>query len=131
MIELTIPGPPLPWKAAFVGSRGAYSPRYSISIEIKKIIRTLYQGPILDEALIVDLIFHMPIPKSTSKKKRLLMISGIERPEGTPDRINMGKYYEDLLQDIVIKNDSKIVGGRVDKYYSEEPRTEIKIWKLK
>lgn len=131
MISIIIPGSPLPWKAAYVGSRGAYSPRYATSLEIKKVIRSLYDGPILDEAMIVDLIFYVAIPKATSKKKRLLMISGMERPEGTPDRINMGKYYEDLLQGIVIRNDSKIVGGRVDKYYSEEPRTQIQIWTLK
>jgi Holliday junction resolvase RusA-like endonuclease len=97
---------------------------------IKAEIASQYNGPLIDTAVWVDLFFHMPIPKATSKKKRELMIQGILRPIVTPDRINLGKLLEDCLQGIVIGNDSKIVDGRVAKFYSEIPNTLINIREL-
>lgn len=128
MITITIPGVPLPWKAPFVGSKGCWSPRYEISKKIRPIIQEQYKGDILEEALIVEIFFHMPIPKATSKKRRLLMLEGKIRPTTTPDRTNMAKYFEDLLQGIVIKNDSQIVDGRISKWYDENPRSVINIY---
>ncbi len=130
MISIEIPHAPIPWRAPYVGSKGCFSKNYSINIETKKLIAAQYDGPLIDEAIIVDLTFYMPIPKATSKKKRLQMLSGMLRPLGTPDRTNLCKRAEDLLQGIVIKNDSKIVGGRVDKYYGEIPRSVINIFLL-
>ncbi|MES2409053.1 MAG: RusA family crossover junction endodeoxyribonuclease [Patescibacteria group bacterium] len=126
-----LPGCPLPWKAPFVGTRGTFSPRHAVMIEYRKILANQHQGDLLDEAIVVDLFFYMPIPKSASKKKRELMLSGDIRPEGTPDRTNTCKLAEDCLQGSVIKNDSKIVDGRVGKWYSDNPRTEIYITRLK
>jgi Holliday junction resolvase RusA-like endonuclease len=130
MIEIVINGVPLPWKAPYVGSKGAYSPRYHEVQIFRKIIQDQYHGEIIDVAINCDLVFYMPIPKSVSKKKRQLMLSGSIRPEVTPDRTNMAKLYEDCLQGIVIKNDAKIVDGRISKYYSEVPRTVIVIEKV-
>lgn len=126
-IKVVIEGVPLPWKAPFVGSRGAYSPRYNEMKIFKSEIAHQYGGPLIETAVNVDLIFYMPIPKSTSKKKRALMISGHLRPEGPPDRTNLAKLYEDCLQQIVIGKDSRIVDGRIAKFYGEIPRTEIYI----
>lgn len=130
MIRIEIVGTPLCWKAPYVGTKGAFSPRYHHMNFMRELVKQQYSGEILDVAIICDLTFFMPIPISTSKKRRLQMISGMIRPEGTPDRVNLGKLAEDFLQGIVIKNDSKIVGGRIDKYYGEEPRTVIEINKL-
>lgn len=127
MIDIIVPGVPLAWKAPYVGTRGAFSPRYHACQIIKDIIRKQYKGEILDIAICVDMDFYMPIPKSTSQKKKIMMICGHLRPEGTPDRINLGKLYEDCLQGIVIKKDSRIVDGRVAKFYGEVPRTHIRI----
>lgn len=95
--------------------------------ECRKLLRTQYKGDLIDFAVNCDLTFFMPIPKATSKKKRVLMQSGKVRPTTTPDRINLGKLLEDILQGVVLKNDSVIVGGTVEKWYSEEPRSLIKI----
>ncbi len=130
MIELQIISVPLPWKAPYVGSRGAFSPRTEVANIIKRQIASDYKGEVLQDSIGVDLIFYMPIPKATSQKKRALMISGELRPKSTPDRTNMAKLYEDILQDIVYTNDSLIADGRVAKYYGEVPRIEIKIWKI-
>jgi len=127
MIRIIIPGVPLPWKAPYVGTHGAFSPRYEAAKIIKSLIRQQYDGPVLDGYFWVDLFFYMPIPKSISKKKRQMMIDGKIRPESGGDRTNLSKFYEDLLQGIVIKNDKKIVDGRVAKWYGEEPKTVINL----
>lgn len=129
-IKIIIPGQPLPWKAPYVGTRGAFSPRYHESQIIKKLIREQYCGDLLDGPLCCDCLFYLQIPKSTSKKRRALMLSGHIRPEGTPDRTNLAKLIEDLLQGIVIVNDKKIVDGRVAKFYSEIPETIILVERI-
>ena len=97
-------------------------------IECRDWIKKQYAGDLVDYAVKCDLDFFMPIPKATSQKKRVLMIAGALRPITTPDRINLGKLYEDILQGVVLKNDSVIVGGKVEKWFGEEPRTVIRIF---
>jgi Holliday junction resolvase RusA-like endonuclease len=126
--EIEILGIPLPWKAPYVSSRGAYSPRTNMMEDTRFVLRNKYKGPFFTEAINVDFIFNMPIPKSTSKKKRLLMLCGNIRPIGTPDRGNLEKLYADILQGICYKNDSIVVGGAVEKWYSEIPSTKIRIY---
>ena len=130
MITIEILGQPLPWKAPYVGSHGAFSSRTVIGHEIKKMIRSQYSGEIMECDIDCEMIFYMPIPKSASNTNRLKMISGMIRPSGGGDRTNISKFYEDLLQGIVIKNDNKIQSGNVSKYYGEIPRVVINVRKL-
>lgn len=125
---IEILGVPIPWKAPYVGTRGAYSPRTKMMHDTREILRVQYKGPFYTEAINVDFEFNMPIPKSTSKKKRKLMLEGKIRPTGTPDRGNLEKLYADILQGICYNNDSIIVGGKVEKWYSEIPSTKIRIY---
>lgn len=129
-ICITIPGVPLPWKAPYVGTKGCFSVRTEPGKIIKNIIRSQYDGDLITGHINCQLTFFMPIPKSTSKKKRLRMLCGMDRPEAGGDRTNLCKWYEDLMQGIVYVNDKQIVGGEPSKYYGEEPRVEIRIWKL-
>lgn len=127
VVEIIIPGIPIPWMAPYVGSRGAYSPRAGIMRDLKILVKSIYNGPFFEVPVHCSFRFYMPIPKATSKKKRALMLSGHIRPAKTPDRCNLCKFYEDVLQDIVYPNDALIVGGFVEKYYGEEPKTLIQI----
>lgn len=132
MIEITIEGVPIPWKAPYVGSKGAYSPRYHEMKIIRSIVQEKWRQRkdswvMLTGQISCDLIFYMPIPKSTSQKRRKLMLSGEIRPIGTPDRTNICKLYEDCLQGIVFENDSRIVDGRVAKYYGLVPCVVVTI----
>jgi Holliday junction resolvase RusA-like endonuclease len=124
-IIVSIDGRPIPWKAPFVGSRGAFSPRYREMQLFQSLITDQYQGPVLEGAVLVDLIFYFKPPKAASKAKRKMMLDGLLRPTTIPDRTNLAKLYEDCLQGIVIKNDSQIVGGVIAKFYGEKDRTEI------
>ena len=126
----------MPWKAPFVGTRGSFSVRTPVMNQIKSILSNhldkmyINTGEIhwYTEGVAVDLIFLMPIPKSVSKKMRMKMISGEIRPTTRPDRGNLLKLIEDVIQDVLIQDDAKIVDGRVAKYYSDEPKTVIRIY---
>lgn len=123
-IRLTLNGVPLPWKAPLKGTHGFYSPRHAVNKILIEELKAQYSGEVLTNPFICDLIFYLPLPKSISEKKRKLMLSGELRPQAQGDRTNLAKAYEDLLQGIVIKNDKQIVGGKVEKWYGNEPRTE-------
>lgn len=73
---------------------------------------------------------YKPIPKSTSKKKRVLMLGDIIRPTKKPDWDNVGKIVCDALNKIAFCDDTQIVDGRVIKRYAEQPRVEVEIWQL-
>lgn len=129
-MTIEIPGQPLPWKAPYVGTRGAYSIRTPVMNQLKALVKPQWKDPIIqksDRGIRVDIDFFMAIPKSTSKKKKDLMLARKIRPVKVPDRTNCAKFYEDLLQGIVFENDSFIVEGDIRKFYDEIPRTVIYI----
>lgn len=77
--------------------------------------------------LYVEIIAYLGIPKSKSKKWRAAAIRGQERPTKKPDVDNLFKLVTDALSGILYNDDKQIVSCRVQKWYSEEPRTEVKI----
>lgn len=85
----------------------------------------------LTEALRVTISFFMPIPKSTSKKDRQLMIDGDIQHIKKPDVDNMAKLVCDSLNEVAWVDDSQIVRMVASKHYSDYPRTEIEIEEFK
>ena len=77
--------------------------------------------------LYVEIIAYMGIPKSKSKKWRAAAIRGQKRPTKKPDVDNIFKLVTDALSGILYDDDKQIVSCRVQKWYSEEPRTEVRI----
>lgn len=71
--------------------------------------------------------FHMPIPKSTSEKKRLEMIHGHVRHIKKPDLDNLVKFAKDCLNGVAWGDDSQVCFFFAWKGYSDDPRTEIEI----
>jgi Holliday junction resolvase RusA-like endonuclease len=127
MTEIELPGIPLPWRAPYVGTRGSFSPRTAVMNDLRMWLRSTYTGPFFTEAINCSFYFYMPIPKATSKKKRAQMLKGEIRPITKPDRTNLCKLSEDVLQGVVYANDSQIVGGVVEKWFSENPKTLVKV----
>jgi Holliday junction resolvase RusA-like endonuclease len=84
----------------------------------------------------IEMYFEMPIPNYWTKKKRSQFeidskddkkIWHIKKPDVT----NMRKLYEDCLEKAgILSNDSVIVCGETQKYYSSTPRTIIIIKKM-
>lgn len=65
------------------------------------------------------------IPKSASKKRKVLMTEGKIRPTKKPDIDNVFKVIADSLNGIAYKDDAQIISGTVSKFYSEQPRVEV------
>lgn len=80
-----------------------------------------------DAMLDVRIFAFYGIPKSTSKKKRKMMIDGEIRPVKKPDFDNIAKIICDSLNGIAYRDDAIIVDGMFRKYYSEQPRVEVTI----
>src|SRR5579859_7626013 len=128
MINLTIPGIPIPWKSHAGYGRRSYNPRFKEKQFAQYYIKEQWEEfaiGIITGAVAVHFLFHMPIPTSTSKKKKVEMLDGTIPHTKRPDCTNMQKFYEDCLKGIVILDDSLVKSVSSDKIYSEEPRTTI------
>lgn len=84
----------------------------------------------LDGPLRVTITSHMPVPKSWSKQKRSLALSGLVRPTGKPDWDNLAKAAGDSFNEVVWHDDSQIVEGAAIKVYSERPSLHIIVMQL-
>jgi Holliday junction resolvase RusA-like endonuclease len=70
----------------------------------------------------------LTVPKSFGKKDQVLAELGIIRPLKKPDKDNLDKLIYDALLKVLYTDDSIIVGGNTDKYYSCKPRTELTLY---
>ncbi len=74
--------------------------------------------------------FFMPIPKGTSKAKKLQMINRIILPSKKPDLDNLAYLITNALKGIVYQDDNQICVSHCYKYYGETPKTIIKIYPI-
>lgn len=70
---------------------------------------------------------YLPTPTSMSKVEMVLAEMGLIRPISKPDWDNIGKAYCDMIQGFLIYDDSLIIKGMSEKFYSIKPRIEITI----
>lgn len=70
---------------------------------------------------------YYSIPKSASKKKHAAMVAGIIRPTKKPDMDNVVKIIADSLNKVAYRDDTQIVDCQCRKFYSENPRVEVRI----
>lgn len=132
MIKLTIPGEPVAKARPRITRYGAYTPAKTKSYEtlVKELYFMEHGQTLIEGELSIDIKAYFRIPKSASKKRKRLMASGDMRPVKRPDWDNVGKIVTDALNGVAYDDDSQIVSATVEKYYSEEPRTEIKIERI-
>lgn len=76
---------------------------------------------------IVQYKTYIRTPKVFSITDRFLAEIGLTRPIVKPDWDNMGKKYSDMSNANVWLDDSFVISGTVDKFYSILPRVEISI----
>jgi len=81
------------------------------------------------EPIIVEVVFEMPIPKSTSKKKTMQMIG--EPHTKKSDLDNLVKAVLDSMNGKVFHDDGQICSLVLNKKYSLEPKTIINIREYK
>lgn len=127
----TIPGKPLGKQRARVLQNGiTYTPKETVNYEtlVKEIYWNKYstekplEGPVK-----ATITAYMPIPKSTSKKKKALMLERKILPTKKPDWDNIGKIVTDALNEIAYHDDKQITSCTVEKYYSNQPRVQVEI----
>jgi Holliday junction resolvase RusA-like endonuclease len=70
---------------------------------------------------------YLPIPKSMNSVEKILAEMGFIYPTSKPDWDNLAKAYCDMIQDLLLYDDSLVVEGSSKKRYSIKPRIEITI----
>lgn len=136
MVKFTIPGDPIPQGRPRAGkNRGKivmYDPRESKEYKryVSLIARQHAPKVLLEGALSMRMKIYRNIPKSTTKKDRALISEGIKRPITKPDNTNYAKGIEDALNGIIYKDDSQIVDLQIQKYYSDDPRVEVRVQEI-
>lgn len=136
-VAFTILGEPLgkgrPRFSTAGGFARAITPERTVNYET--LVKMEYQaqcgGYMFDhsDALGMRITAFKPIPKSTSKRKRVLMEERLMRPAKKPDWDNIGKIICDALNKVAFHDDAQIVDGRVIKVYSDQPRVIVEIWR--
>lgn len=135
MIQITIPGDPQAQSRPRFARRGGfvqtYDPPESKKYkELVKLHAAKYKPKeLLNEALVVEIdIFKKP-PQSISKvkKNRLELENESLRPLTKPDLDNYAKGIKDSLTGVIWTDDSKVVELMVRKFYSLNPRAEVRI----
>lgn len=75
----------------------------------------------------LDTRVYIQTPNGMSKKEKIAAELGVIHNVNAPDWDNLGKSYSDMVQDILISNDSIVFRGAVQKFYSVLPRIEVQL----
>lgn len=129
-VELYIPITPIPkGRPRFSKFGHGYTPEKTRTYEAK--VCKFYSencGVLFENAVKTYMTFYMPIPKSTSKKKREQMINNeIKHTVHNGDLDNLCKGVLDALNGIAYKDDSQITVIHANKRYGEIPGIELRI----
>lgn len=133
MRKFEVMGTPVAKGRPRVTKWGVYTPEKTVNYENLVQFSYLQEYKNVDPLegyLKVEIIFYMPIVKSTSKKNRQLMVEGKLRPDKKPDIDNMIKSITDALNELAYQDDKQVVEVQAYKYYSEQPRAVVTISKL-
>ena len=90
--------------------------------------KNLSEYPLITTACRFYCKTYSPTPTSQLNKEDIFLSElGYIRNMSKPDWDNLGKTYSDMIQKHLILDDSNIIDGRVQKFYSIKPRIEIHI----
>lgn len=128
LVKIIIPGEPKgkgrPRMSTQTGR--AYTPKDTVMYE--NLVKTCYMeqsNEYLEGEITASITAYYGIAKSTSKKKKALMLNGELRPTKKPDLDNVIKGVLDSINNIAYKDDSQVVKVITEKFYSEKPRVEL------
>lgn len=126
-VSFTILGDPSAWNRAIKTKTHFYDPNVGYKAYLVDAILNTFGTTFVptQEAVEIEIRVFKPIPKTTPIYKRIAMEKGIIRPISKPDFDNYAKNVADALNTIFYSDDAQIIGGIVEKYYSEKPRLEI------
>jgi len=127
---IIISGIPVAQPRARIFTRNGHVMSWDPAGEAKKIAKAeiaKQTNKIPDVAIEMFVKFFLPVPKSTSKKKKALMLTNEIKHIKRPDTSNYLKFTEDALDSVAFKDDSQLWHVDAVKLYSDEPRTVITI----
>jgi len=135
-ITFTVPGEPKgkarPRVVRNAGRSITYTPQETVIYE--NLVRLSYQqaahGQRLSGAVQAEIVGYFTIPKSTSKKNRLLMLALKLFCLKKPDVDNLAKIVLDSLNKIAYDDDAQVCRLFVEKRYGENPRVEVRLTEL-
>lgn len=147
-VELVIKGEPMGKQRPYATTKNGYTRTFTPekTLNYEALIRHEYQNKYNEmvfkqgEQLHAHIVAYFPIPKSQYAyhkktnttdltKTGMDMKCGKVRPTKKPDCDNIAKICLDSLNGIAYPDDSQLVNLLVVKFYSEEPRVIITIWK--
>ena len=126
---ITIPGNPVPLKRPRLGKGNVYDSqkklKNDIALMIKCSLTSSYSPTVLP--VTVSMAFFMPIGRAVSKVKKQNMLN---KPHYIrPDIDNLIKFYLDICNGVLYRDDAQVYTINASKLYSNSPRTEITIAK--
>lgn len=131
MIKFEIDGEPVPWKRPGILKTKNFNVVYDRQKREKEKVRWQIRGEYKEDPLRgplrVDIIFRMPIPKSTSKPIRREMLYGLYHHFKKPDIDNLTKFILDCMNELVYADDAQICEYHAAKVYSTHPGTYVKV----
>lgn len=104
----------------------SYTPEQTVNYE--NLVKMIYRengGPYMEGAVSAEILVVYDVPKSTSKKKRSLMLDGSIYPTKKPDIDNIQKIIFDALNGVAYKDDTQIVSVSARKKYGERPFVQV------
>lgn len=135
IINVTIPGVPVSKKRPRFVRRGKFVGTYNCQDTeegkfkwelLKEILPyRIGEGPLAAQGVPVVLIadFYMPIPSMSNKKRAVLDLRHIKKP----DADNLLKFLKDCGNGVLWADDSQVCEVTARKIYSDKPRTEITV----
>ena len=128
MIEITIPGEPVPWARARTFGKRHFTPdkqRNTMELIRWEAARIMAGKRLLEGPLSVNARFIFVRPKSHTLKQRKAPNSHYKASK--PDATNLLKLIEDALNKIVWNDDAQIAAVTVAKQWGVRPGTFITI----
>lgn len=129
-LKFTIPGEPKAKARPRMTKQGrTYTPQNTVNYEnwVKQCFILEHRQKFLEGEIRATIHAYFTIPKSATKGKKLAMQHNITRPTKRPDTDNIAKIVLDSLNGLAYKDDSAVVDLVVQKFWSEEPRVEVRI----
>lgn len=130
----TIPGKVQAKQRPRFNGKFAYTQRETVAYEnwVKTCYLEKYKGQkLLEKPLKVKIIAYYDIPKSTSKKKKKMMLDNEIFPTIKPDADNIAKSILDSLNGIAYLDDKQVVKLIVEKYYATIANVAVMIEEIK
>lgn len=125
-VTITLLGNPVPSNPARRGANGfRFVPkRQSDTVAaIRLVAQEAMDGqPMFDGPVKIVFVAEVPIPKSFSKKKTQLAMTGELWPTNKPDLKNLAALAEDALKGVVYQDDSLVCQHASVKRYGVQPK---------